>query len=674
MTGHYNEGEKLDVEFDTAAYASPDGTVTVAPNVREAIGKNLEGPQELKVICDTLCHEVEHVRRSDLKSKRRFMQMYPDWFAQTAGLVINILEDQYVDASRLSRFKGLKPVHDFTNKAIISNHRRHPKIGRLDRTEQFIAGMMQIHIAGYAKGYEDAEEDVQEYLAWYRKHLGAVRRTHDPKVREAIAARVADRLLELFPEPEEIDKDELEEMIEEHAENGQLELTHEDGPFPVSPLELTDEAKEALEEMIENGDLPQAPSGGEGEEGEEAEGGAGGDAADGVDDEAASITDGDSGDREGSGEDGEGEAGSAGHESSDAPGEDATKASEGSTSQGTITEGDEIAHEVETLKGGESTAAWFDDTADDEVDASTWGRRYDRLVEEIQKDQTDTAEMRRDRDEIIDEGRIGRYNETGEDVRDHLRDTGLAEEVVEAFRKIKTAPEPTPTEAGDRLHLRNYVRFAAGDTSERNLYQTTEISELGGRGIGVTLDMSGSMDTSELQAKSAVGALALAANEVDDEFVANAFFTPTGCKVETTAITTPGEEFEWDHLDAVWPQANDPITYGMQNCVSMLEDLEVSERVMFVVTDGRPTLTSGGGINPDRKSSRDAVNEAAEYVRKVRAEHGITVIGLGVGYGVNPELLGKMFGENGYVHCEEDEMADALLEAYTTQLDVSPDL
>lgn len=215
MTGVFNDGERLPVEFDKSSYARPDGTVVVAPNVRDALGKSLSGPDELRVVIDTLSHEVEHVRESVLTGKREFMAEFPDYPA-VAGAVINIVEDQFIDYNRGRRFKGTRRTQAFVTDAIMSNGHRRPPLTSLDRKEQqLVEGLMQVAFAGYAKGIGEVDDDVQQYLAYARGRVNEARRERDPAKREAIARDLTERMLDLFPPKPTIDIDALEELIEQ---------------------------------------------------------------------------------------------------------------------------------------------------------------------------------------------------------------------------------------------------------------------------------------------------------------------------------------------------------------------------------------------------------------------------------------------------------------------------
>ena len=117
MTKVYHE-ETVPIEFGSAPRVVPKGerlngqtvtepTVVVNPAPGDKFTDSLSGPEELRCITNTLSHELEHIRESELTSKATFREQYPT-HPEFAGGIINILEDQYIDYIRTRRFPGLK--------------------------------------------------------------------------------------------------------------------------------------------------------------------------------------------------------------------------------------------------------------------------------------------------------------------------------------------------------------------------------------------------------------------------------------------------------------------------------------------------------------------------------------------------------------------------------------
>jgi Mg-chelatase subunit ChlD len=299
--------------------------------------------------------------------------------------------------------------------------------------------------------------------------------------------------------------------------------------------------------------------------------------------------------------------------------------------------------------------------------------QYEQVQREQDQHDTDIEQDRRTRQERIDSGKVQpdddyRVEVGSETVRQYLRETGQAEEIIEAFRQFKTDDRWVPDDDGERLNEDAVVDLVAGDTSAQDrLYERKQKAEPGDRAITVSMDMSGSMKGVVKEAKAALGALALAAREIGDDFTANAWTSTDKRGKETQKlipITLPDEDFEWEHLDAVWPDFQDPITPGMRQAKSYCDEVSASERVMVVITDGQPQMMADGTYNAGR-----ATNEAQQEVRKYRAD-GYVVIGLGIQPGADERLMEKMFGEGGYVMTDSDNIAQSLIRIYEDQMNV----
>jgi nitric oxide reductase activation protein len=299
--------------------------------------------------------------------------------------------------------------------------------------------------------------------------------------------------------------------------------------------------------------------------------------------------------------------------------------------------------------------------------------QYEQVQREQDRADTDLEQDRRTRDRRLDSGRVepedDAYIEVGSQaVRDHLNETGQAERIVEAFRQFKTDDRWVPDEDGERLNEDAVADLVAGDTSAQDrLYERKRKAEPGDRAVTVSMDMSGSMKGVVKEAKSALGALAIACREIGDDFTANAWTSTEKRGKENQVlmpITLPDEEFSWRHLDAVWPDYQDPITPGMRQAKAYCDEVSASERLMVVITDGQPQMMADGTYNAGQ-----ATTEAQEEVREYRQD-GYVVIGMGIQPGADESLMQKMFGEGGYVCTDEDDIAESLIRIYESQLNV----
>lgn len=299
--------------------------------------------------------------------------------------------------------------------------------------------------------------------------------------------------------------------------------------------------------------------------------------------------------------------------------------------------------------------------------------QYEQVQREQDKADTDLEQDKADRQERLDSGRVSPHDDYYEEVgnqavRDYLNETGQADEVVEAFSQFKTDDRWVEGKDGEQLNTDAVVDMVAGDTGAQDrLYMKKQKAEPGDRVVAAAMDMSGSMRGVVKNAKAAMGALAMATREIGDDFVATTWTTTarSGKKnFDLQLVTGPDEDFDWRHLDAIWPQSHDPIVPGMRHAKSYADQVSASERVMVVITDGQPTVCADGKNNSAR-----AVQEAKEEVRKMRQD-GYVVIGLGIEPGADERLMEDMFGEGGYVCSDEQGLADALISIYESQMNV----
>lgn len=200
LTALYNETKTVPVKFTgRTSHADRRGKVHINPDVKDVYGKSVDGPNELRLITDTLSHEVEHVRETKLDAKKEFAEQYPTC-SKTAGRVYNILEDQYIDGTRCRRFPGMRAAHAFKLDLILQNGHRRPPLDstRLDRGERFIEGLLQVAFVGTFKGDADAlDDDLREFLGWVRPHVKAVEYADDHDTRVEIAHVVMQKLLDV---------------------------------------------------------------------------------------------------------------------------------------------------------------------------------------------------------------------------------------------------------------------------------------------------------------------------------------------------------------------------------------------------------------------------------------------------------------------------------------------
>lgn len=201
----YHEDGPVPVDFGKPSRATPSGEVKVDVNVRDAYGRDLSGAQELRLIANTLSHEIEHLHESDLTSKQDFMGEYPER-RQLAGAVINILEDQYIDHTRTQRYPGLRKAQAFSVDAIMENHHRRPRVDNMDDpVAQAREAFTQLAFAGYVKGISGCDEELRTMLGKLRPIIREVRTEDDQEARKDLAHAAMDVLDEYLPEGRDAD-------------------------------------------------------------------------------------------------------------------------------------------------------------------------------------------------------------------------------------------------------------------------------------------------------------------------------------------------------------------------------------------------------------------------------------------------------------------------------------
>lgn len=728
MAAVYNDGEGVPVAFTTGTpHASETGGgrrrdrcdcdvagkhVAVATNVRQAYGKSLTGADELRVVVDTLNHEMEHIRSSPLTAKKEFSEQYPRC-PEFAGLVLNILEDQFIDWQRLKRFRGLRAAHSFKVDAIMSNGSRRPPLFNLDQGAQVTEGFLQMAFSGYVKGFSKAPREVQEAIVRCRPLVDAVRNEYDPDRREQIAHTCMDILLEAVPDPQEAEDytdansdgmptdepadltdEEIQDLLD-NLEPEDLERGQQEGGQTVEIDPEQFDVPEWLEDEMEQA---EGGSGGQQAEQEGAGEGAGGSPEDGQAGEDAQQG-GDEGGREGE-QGGEGEAGDETEGSTPEDGEgDGTPGSAGGVDEGSATAGgdgepnerstaaghDPVEQGIQEMERAERDRRAGDHWAAGNVDYSQadedFRRRYDTIRREVKQEGTEMGQQKRRRQERIDSA--DRYaSDRSDRVREVLREEGLAEQIVAAFKMFKTQDRWLPSQRGERLNTRNAVRRLAGDYTEDRVYDHKLKAEVGDRVVGVAMDLSSSMSSYDglLRPKMALGALYLATRTIGDDLLAAGYKTyrpglghdnhPTvgKCDPVLDLITAPGEGFEWDHLDAAQPGRLTPTADGIMYTLKLLKTSHRREKVLVCITDGKANIPLGGSSSTNSDRGRLDAKKAVNTAR----QQGVKVIGMAVG-GVGAEYMDDVFnGRDNWVHTSSDTLADDLVELYRSQMRVDP--
>jgi|APHM01.1.fsa_nt_gi Nitric oxide reductase activation protein len=715
MTKVYHE-ETVPIEFGAAPRVVPkDGdlrgetmtepTVVVNPAPGDKFNDSLSGPEELRCITNTLSHELEHIRESELTSKATFRERYPT-HPDFAGGIINILEDQYIDYTRTQRFPGLKTTEAFVIEKLYRDDDIWPPINSIETTARaMLEGVRQVAFCGYAKGITDCEDWIREFLSRVRPQIKEVRR-EDSQPRRAERAHTVMAIAEEYLPDEDIQLPDTCAVCDELP------------PTIIAPIRGP-----VCDECVSEDHSPQ-------EQSPDAEGT---DAETGVDDQAASAGDvepsaggedtaadgpepspgdpknsaggqnpptGDSGNTAGDADstDGPPVVGADRMVMIDTPTVDGGRSTwypsapdlslieppgaqpDGESGHPESTAQGEASAELstmETLARNENVASWWDvpDDIDHRSVSSKDISRCERIKQanEVEDDLLTKLRKRRLAAKETDYAHSEDYylHSTNLSKSDAWRK--LREDFRRTFRKITTRDMPVPSRVGNELNMDNVVQRAAGDTSRDKLYDRSQTIARGGRIVAVSADMSTSM--TEKQVKLALAAIAEAASMVGDDFLATCWteikssYGGYEVKRKSTGIGVVcdhDEPFEWTQLNAFNVGGGTPTADGVDITSQLVEDAQAREKLLIVITDGAPNSVYGGVTS---SLTGSPVGDARKVVQRVRSKN-IKVIGLFVGESAEDTAMAKIFGDDGYVEASMDDLAQELLGVYRDQLRV----
>lgn len=194
MTSVYAEdNEMVPVQFgDRAAADSQGGFVSIDPTLPDRVEPDVEGPQILRVLDDTISHEVAHLNWSELESKADFVEEYDGW-GYVPGSIINILEDAYIDHKRKEQWYGLRSKMAYSTWLVMQSDEIQPPVDRTMEDDgepdvkAFIDALTQLSYAGYVKYEDRIPPSVAEFLVDVEPLLKRVRTQDDPAERTNLA-------------------------------------------------------------------------------------------------------------------------------------------------------------------------------------------------------------------------------------------------------------------------------------------------------------------------------------------------------------------------------------------------------------------------------------------------------------------------------------------------------
>lgn len=650
LTQVYHD-EKIAIKFGSPSRAVPQGhslhgeeitepTVVINPNVQEQFCTALSGPEELRCITNTLSHELEHIRETELTSKAEFMQEY-ETHTQFAGAVINILEDQYIDFRRTQRFPGLRSTQAFVVDKLLENDDQWPPIdGIEDPSKAMTEGLRQVAFAGYAKGISEADDWMRDFLSQVRPYLRRVRREPSRQQRKEFAHSVMRIAQEYLPEKDDVELPEKCVVCEKRE------------PQIITPVlgPVCDECA-----PTGHGKTDKEPTG---------------------DKEASNNC------RERS---------STEHQPTDEQ-PDVEQTQEGidsrnqhndknqaNSSQGqgrhTQERSDELAR-MDDLDINQDSAAWWN--VPDQVDHQTVNKeditRYNKIQSKKRRNQSLEVELRENRQKSseLEQGLSPDNREHSSNIQRSEEWQYLREEHRRSFKKLTSRDMPIASKKGSRVNLPNLVQQTAGDTSQDKLYNRKQRVARGDRVVAVSADFSSSMDGKRV--RMAIAAISEATAMVGDEFLATCWrdvnnLTAYGYNRGASGVGLvcgPDEQFQWKHLDEFQSGGGTPTADGIDVTTQLIKKTSAREKLIIVVTDGQPNTEYG---EKGEELTGDPTTDAAQVVRDAKTEN-IKIIGLYVGRNIRNTSMNYIFGDNNVLSASMENLAEELIRIYRQQLRV----
>lgn len=683
-------GEKTTVKFGSPSKAVPQGhslggdeieepTVVIDPNVQERFCQELTGPEELRCVTNTLSHELEHLRETELTSKAEFMNEYDD-HPQFAGAVINILEDQYIDFRRTQRFPGLRSTQAFVIDNLLQDDDQWPPISELNReTRAMIEGLRQVAFAGYAKGISEAANWLREFLSRTRLHVKQVRQEPSQRKRKELAHAVMKIAQEYLSNNDDFDMPDKCTVCEEREPTI---VTPQLGPVcrectptghGITDGDGSGEIERKDNQPRTSDKEPKVPNA-------ELRGEVTQSVSDDTTDSKTKL-----------------QRNKMSH-----PQRNSNFVETGQTDNQTEVSLSQQKHSqpesaelvtMEEMDQNQDPASWWN--VPDDVDHQKTSQEDITRFEKVQRKKCENQALEADLQQNKEKGKDSNENisshcaEHSNNIQESEEWKRLQEEHRQMFRKLTTQDIPIPSKKGSRVNLDNFVQQTAGNKSQRKLYNKKQKIASGNRVIAVSADFSGSMNGK--QVKLALGAVAEATDMVGDNFLATCWKqtdSSTACgykqgEAGIGLICGVNEQFQWEELDVFQANGGTPTADGIDVTAQLMKNTHAREKLMIVITDGKPNVTYG---EEDEELTGDPITDTAQIIRDARAEN-IKIIGLYLDGNLshlfgsnNPSThnanvsnnspMCDIFGKNGFVSASVDNLAEKLVKIYRQQLRV----
>lgn len=668
---------------------SSNGTIRVPDDIESHFGTSLTADEKYDATVALFSYLATGHEQGNYGGIKDFVREEFPETPNIAALACRAVEDAHVDAHRFGNFQGLEANHDVLIRTYINGQGSVPHVGQLASDEALVEGFRQLALFGTVNGLDAAPRHVRQTLVWVDRRLNEAT-GQTPRERRETAAEVTERIRE------EVDD---ASVADERASDAEMPFR----PHPTIDREtslgksvkgaaektggmLSDTATAAGKSVLKMLVFPFALVGavilelvrrialviGASEAFQRAlgrirelapewllelfdfgfwNGSSGGSNKQSRQRTSRPVS---TGGRQsgGSSKDGRGSSRPAG--STD-------DLSDSTESEQDSSDDDRDDLDEDVLDLSVSNASEFARAATNTSPASG-SPMMERTMQALENTDTQTdgevSSRKSDRNR-----RIGSHGDV-ERVMNEVKSRGISDEIQQVFAAYRPVQRREhPDNHGHRLNMREVAKTNAGRGAYSDqMYLRDHRETSGKRSVGVAVDLSKSMDVFE--AKVALAALAEATEMTEDELSAIGFATGDD-DVELPLITAPSEDFDLRHLTSIEKLGLTPTADGIRDIRQLLKRSNEDDRVAIVITDGLPNIPLGGGD----KDSGAGMRAATEQVEKTRRD-GISVIGIGVG-DVNEEKMEEVFGEEGYVSADSDNLADELLDVYEKQLTVT---
>lgn len=265
------DNEPVDVKFSPRNFSKSDGSfVSVNPYMPLQADPPVEGPHVLRVLTDTLSHEVCHIDWTPEDALPDFLEHYPG-MESLASRIFNLLEDEYNDAERMRRWFGMRKKRAFYVWLVMNTEEWSPPVTEVESedglTMALLCALHQFARAGYVKDLDEADPVIAEFCSYVEPLLERIRTAHSWETRERLFHVVMQLFIRYAPDVERFDEEEWDDGPGETV-SGKPESSssYEDAEVDLDPA--TEEAiEELLKELLESGEFPL------GEKPEESDGG-----------------------------------------------------------------------------------------------------------------------------------------------------------------------------------------------------------------------------------------------------------------------------------------------------------------------------------------------------------------------------------------------------------------